>query len=104
MKLPSPISVAGMTYTIVYGDKMIQNEDKCGECHNQTGSIRIAVGMGEDMTVNTVIHEVLHAIYHCYGIEDKDEEERVVNTMATGLFQVLKDNKNLFNFIRRGIA
>lgn len=50
---------------------------------------------------NTLIHELLHAIYDVYHIQDTDDEERTVTTMANGLTQVLKDNPELFTVLRK---
>ena len=42
--------------------------------------------------IHTILHEVGHAIYWAYDIHDSDQEERIVNAMATGWAQVFRDN------------
>lgn len=49
--------------------------------------------------VDTVLHEVTHAIYWAYVIEDKDEEERIVTTMARAWTQVWRDNPDLLGWL-----
>lgn len=49
--------------------------------------------------VDTLFHEIGHAIYWAYGINDKDEEERIVAAQATAWTQIFRDNKNLYDFI-----
>lgn len=49
--------------------------------------------------LDTVLHEVFHAIYWAYNIEDRDDEERTVATLATGLTQVLRDNPQVLKYI-----
>jgi len=50
--------------------------------------------------VDTVLHEISHAIWWAYGLEDDDKEERVVATMASAWVQVYRDNPWLIDFIR----
>lgn len=43
--------------------------------------------------VDTVLHEIGHAIFWAYGIKESDDEERVVSiAFGTGLSQVFRDN------------
>jgi hypothetical protein len=48
----------------------------------------------------TFIHEILHAIWTTYNVKDEDKEERTVATLAIGLAQVLRDNKDLAEWLR----
>lgn len=50
---------------------------------------------------DTILHEVLHAIWHESGIEHNDiiVEETVVRTLATWLRIVFTDNPELVKFI-----
>lgn len=43
----------------------------------------------------TVVHEVLHALFYVQGIEQGDSEERIVGALARGLVQVFRDNPGL---------
>ena len=45
------------------------------------------------------IHELLHAIYSVMGITDKDNEERTVTQLGTGLAMVIHDNPALIKWI-----
>lgn len=49
--------------------------------------------------VDTLLHEILHAIHWAYRIEDEDKEERIVSTTATALTQVLLDNRELATWL-----
>jgi len=52
----------------------------------------------------TLIHECLHGIFYVYGmreiIEEKDDEEYVVNTMASAIISLFRDNPFLMNGIK----
>ena len=59
----------------------------------QAGAIRFDGEMpSAAKMLDTLLHEIFHAIFWAYGIEDKDEEERTVSTMATGWAAFLRDN------------
>lgn len=53
---------------------------------------------------DTLLHEILHAIWWAYGIEDRDEEERTVATMATAWTQVYRDNPWLLKWLAKALA
>lgn len=47
--------------------------------------------------VDSIIHEILHGLFHMFDIGMTDEqEEHVVSTLATGLTTIMKDNPDLF--------
>jgi hypothetical protein len=47
----------------------------------------------------TVIHEVLHAIFETMGVADKDNEERTVSQLAIGWAMFIRDNPRLAKWI-----
>jgi hypothetical protein len=57
---------------------------------------------------NTLLHELLHAIYFCYGLRvtskptthkaQIQEEERVVNTLTNGIVEVMQRNPKLRDY------
>jgi hypothetical protein len=51
----------------------------------------------------TLIHEMLHAVFYTYGmreiIEDKTQEEYIVNTVSGAIIQIFRDNPFLLNGI-----
>lgn len=53
---------------------------------------------------DTFIHEVNHAIWWAYGLEDEDKEERTVGTLATGWVQVYRDNAWLLGWLKKALA
>lgn len=55
---------------------------------------------GTPRAANTMIHEILHALYLEYTIRVHDDnEERVVNTFADGLSAVWTDNPEWFAWL-----
>lgn len=101
MSLPSPIRVGGFEYKVYERDDFARSQGEFGQCDNDTSTILIAKDLTKQMQVNTLIHELFHAIYYVYNIEEKDEEERIVNTFANGWHQVLSDSPALLNYLKR---
>lgn len=73
------------------------NMTKWGECTYEEASIKLWSGLSEQKKEQTLIHEMLHAVFHESGFEDHDEDE--VNRLSITLYQVLKSND--FAFIRK---
>ncbi len=72
-----------------------QLDDCNGQVDLDALRIEIASGLHPDKEADTVLHEVLHALWDAYGLrEKKDSEERIVTALAAGLLNVLKANNN----------
>ena len=100
MDLPEKIKVAGIDVKLI---------DWCPEEADEFGAygifspgrslIKIDTSKNEHKVVETLIHEVLHAIYAGYFISEDDGEERTVSVMAAGLTQVFRDSPELLDLI-----
>jgi len=88
------IKVGGNTYTLIQHDTNYLNEEGVhGLCDCTKLEIHIVSGdLPRDVIRNTLIHEILHAIYREYDISDEDDEETTVTRLANGLCQVSLDN------------
>lgn len=65
--------------------------------------IRVKGGMEGRERLNTILHELIHAVLFVYGLKkdfkDDDEEERLVNALGNGLTEALVRNKSLVQFL-----
>ena len=54
--------------------------------------------------VNTVLHECFHAIYRLHNLrkpdDDEEVEERIVDSMANGMVELIRRNPPLVEWIR----
>ena len=99
MKIPKKLKIAGLIWN-VKKDKNVTHEGDCyGTTHHTNQNIFISTETTQQKNEETLIHEILHAVWHAYGLgEDKvlkDYDERIVRSLGTGLYQVLNDNKML---------
>jgi hypothetical protein len=103
MKLPLTINVKGRHYRVKRLPKATsQRGDFLGDCCFEQKLIRVATHNGPDEAASTLLHEVLHAMLHEYGVElDDDAEEELVLKLEDALFQVLRDNAGALEYIIR---
>lgn len=98
--LPSSIRIGYLDFTVTHNNSPTHSDSALGYTRKDAGHIHINEHQSKVNKVNTVIHEVLHAIVHTQGIPINDElEEQVVNALANGLTQVIRDNPHLMQYI-----
>ena len=82
------IRIGAITYAVVESDI-----SDYGMIDYETQTIRIRKGLGKDAKSVTVWHEVIHAIL--YNMGHLDHDEVLVDGIAHGLLQCLRDNPKL---------
>jgi hypothetical protein len=95
---PYDLKVGYKNYILRFADKL-PGDKTMGDCtypsqHNHTkGVIRIIKGLEPVEKGNTILHEILHAIFMDKGLELEDKlEERIVLATANGLVAFIRDN------------
>ena len=107
--LPKTVRVGYKDYDIVVlsGVETMQ-QGVFGDHNNAKGEIRICPGLNAQEVANTLLHEILHAVWICFNIgcplvgskeNQSISEERVVSGTANGLLSVIRDNPELFEFL-----
>lgn len=103
MKKPAPgprtVRVIGKTFAIEYVDK-VDDEDSAGEHRRDAQLIKVRVGQHPETLRETLLHEVIHAVEEQLDLGMK---ERQVHSLAIGLFQVLRENRDLVEFITAAV-
>ncbi len=95
MKLPvSVVKVGGFDFAIEY---MNLHEAAASRRYGECSTIEQLLRFQQEMpsrfkAVDTVLHEIFHAIYWTFGIEDEDKEERIVSALGSAMMQVHRDN------------
>ena len=105
VKLPPHAKVGHRKYRIEeLPHGTADHSQKYGDCNHAEGLIRVATSYGMEMTRDTLLHEVLHAVYREYGLQDEDKEERTVATLATGITQTMCDSPELRQWLAKSWA
>lgn len=96
MIIPEKLKIGGFEWSVQSHEDVSRESDTFGSTHTATQKIFIEPNIPQQKKEQTLLHEILHAVWWQNGIErtteDKKLEERVVHSLSMGLYQVLKDN------------
>ena len=101
--LPNSIKIGYSQYAFdFWPDTFASTEEAQGEFF----SVAHKIGLKESAIpsiagVNTLLHEILHAIIYQWSLELGDKEEQTVNTISNGLTTVFVDNPWLVDYIKK---
>lgn len=99
MKIPKKLHINGFDWDIIWSQD-IADEGSCyGSAHLSKQKMFLSPSGTKQKIEETFIHEILHAVWwqQCINnmIDDDTAEEKIINALAFGLYQVLKDNNLL---------
>lgn len=99
IELPKTVLVGWKTFDIeIWHPQLAKEKNRYGECDHAGSVIRIDIQYGNKQTLETLIHELLHAAIDVGGInQDKTKdgsftEEHIVSYMASWLTTLLVQN------------
>lgn len=96
---PRVIKVMGKNYQIKFVNTSPIAHENLGQCDHKKMLICIEEEQVPVEELDTVIHEILHAIWYQMSIgEGPMEEEPIVRRTANGLLQVILDNPELLKY------
>ena len=91
--LPPAIRLGGREWRF---NETASTADVDGECHYAEAVLDIRAGQAPVLLVDSVLHELSHAILYSQGRENGGRvEETYVRALATGLAAALSDNPEL---------
>jgi hypothetical protein len=98
--LPKRVRISAFDFTVEdWKPHSATASGRFGEFSCLEQVIRVDTSVNKIKVLDTFLHEIFHAIYWAYGIEDGDNEERTVGMLATAMTQVLRDNPSLHGLI-----
>lgn len=89
------IKISGINYSVDGFDTDV-DRNLMGRLSYDTAQIYIRNDLPIDKKMETLLHEVMHAVYMNSGLQPGDEEEKVVTALSSGVYQFLKDNKDVY--------
>lgn len=104
--LPASIRIAGFDFTI---EKWTHHQAAGMARYGEFSSIEQVIRVQLDMptkfkAVDTVFHEISHALFWAYGIADEDKEERVVGALGTAWMSLHRDNPWIVDWVKTALA
>lgn len=98
--LPDVIRVGPYKFKVCKVEKIEEEDRYFGMFHGAEETISIILNQPSKTRVaDTVMHEILHAIW--YTANPNGEEEEMVSCIATALIQVFKDTPELLTWFMR---
>ena len=98
---PRIIKVLGRAYVISYEPALNLGVPNVGLCDNSNLVIHVLDGQHPVEEADTLIHELLHAIWFIMSIDQGGvDEEAVVGRLASGLIGVFLDNPELLVYLQ----
>lgn len=96
IKLPTSVLVSYQSIKISVGPC-----DDLGFYEPHLHEIRIREKQKWSEEANTFLHELFHAVYHCYNLDKKSDEEKVVSGFANGMMEVMSRNPELILYFSK---
>lgn len=95
------IKVGPFTYNIIIEEGAALNDSPAsGYIDYDKSEIHIEKELSEDCRKTTLIHELIHAILFCSGIDDSNKEiHKVIDIISIGILDILIRNKQLLNYL-----
>lgn len=100
---PKTVKVAYRDYRIeLFHHWEAVDKQRFGEHDGNQGVIRLDANLDPMKAVNTMLHELLHAVWLAFNVPDKKAvEEEVVGPVSNGLVTVFRDNPALVAWIAK---
>lgn len=95
MNIPSKVRVGSVDYDVIVSDSIIlKNNQQCyGHIDWEHHKIEIDNTLQDEQGLSkTFLHELVHGIVHEFKIDFSADEEDIVDKLADGLHQVIRDN------------
>lgn len=90
---PTTIRIGAHDYDVEpLPEEEAQQNQQYGDFSKWDETIRIRFNGSVWQIADTLIHEVLHALYYHYKISKKTGEEKTVSCLSSGITQVIRDN------------
>jgi len=104
--LPALLRIGSYDVTIVIVDQMPDGSNDFGEfSYNRSVITLRKLQPTPAFGVDTLLHEIVHAIHSFYDIKSKkDDEERVACRLGAALTQIFRDNPQLLTWIAKSLG
>ena len=71
-----------------------------GEVDYNAAHIRLGNVLGESAKIKVLMHEIFHAMLYERGISDEFQDEDLINALASGTVNLIRQNPALIKFLR----
>ncbi|MFQ6896476.1 MAG: hypothetical protein ACLRSH_06670 [Turicibacter sp.] len=90
--MPEEVTIGGLTYRVYIVDNLAEKEGCYGEIDYINQTIKIDGMISDERRKQTLLHEVMHGILESIGELKLNQNEQKVQSIASALYQCLKNN------------
>ena len=89
------VKVLSQEYVIKHVDVIDKDTTVLGMINHIENTIYIKNNLPPEKEKVTLIHEILHAIFEQLGFDDEHDNEHLIKSLSTAIYQVFQSNKIL---------
>lgn len=87
------IKILGETFIVKESEVIDYNCDLLGQVDHMKNEITIKKELSEDKKNVTLIHEILHVIFEQLGFNEDHDNEHLIKSLSSSIYQVFSDNE-----------
>jgi predicted SprT family Zn-dependent metalloprotease len=95
MKIPKTLKIGNLTYKIEYIEDKFEEPDFYGRGWMKEQRIKLNPNLKQELLEQTFIHEIMHQILDAGSYDEESKNEKLVETLTNGIYQVFKENNLL---------
>lgn len=100
--MPATLRVGPFDFRIEsWSSREASAADRYGECDRFNNVIRVRDDLNGQRTAETMIHEILNAVWGTQAFEGDQNEESIVTGISLGLAQVMRDNPEMIAWLQQ---
>ncbi len=86
------IKILGLNYDVEEVNHIPETTDTIGLFLSQEQKILIKKGIPKELKEQVLMHEIMHAIFWSIGEYEMAENEKLIQSLSSVLYQLLKEN------------
>jgi len=98
--MSATVNILGVPYTVKRVPYVSREEYRAGEIDFEAQEIKLLDSLKRETAAITLFHEVIHGILSGLKYLDESDDEKLVQGLAIGLYQALRDSSELRNLYK----
>ena len=91
------IYIFNLKFTILEVEEIYNDNDVLGRINYIKQTIYLKSKLSYERKKIVLLHEILHCIFELLGFNEEHENEPLIDSLSTAIYQVLITNKSIFS-------
>lgn len=91
------MKILNLNFEVLEVDVIDNDDGVLGRINYITQKIYIKKSLTEEHKKIVLLHEILHSILQQLGFDEEHDNEHLIDSLSTSIYQVIKDNKTTFS-------